>query len=75
MSSTNKFRRWLNGEEDILLNNLRMKPIYEDHIKKEPSEYDRMVETTLAVYEAYDEKTNAGLRRYNLLYRIAAILF
>lgn len=75
MKKTNKFMRWFHGENDLLLDNLHTNPIYEDHIKKEPSNHDIMVERALAIYEAYDEKTNKSLKRYNILYQVAAILF
>lgn len=75
MKKTNKFSRWFHGETDLLLENLHTNPIYEDHNKKEPSNQDIMVERALAIYEAYDEKTNVSLKRYNILYQAAAILF
>ncbi len=69
------FKTWLNGEKDLLLSNLPMKPIYEDHIKKEPSGFEIEVDHSKVRYEVYDRMNNRSLKISNIIYRVSAVLF
>ena len=69
------FKTWLNGEKDLLLSNLPMKPIYEDHIKKEPSGFEIEVDRSKIRYEVYDRMNNRSLKISNIIYRVSAVLF
>lgn len=68
------FKQWFDGENDMLLENLHMNRAYEDHIKKEPSVSELMIEETLTMSRVYDD-SNKTLKAFNWIYRVVAVLF
>lgn len=70
-----KFNKFYEGEEDLLLENLRIKHIYEDDVKKEPTSFQVAVEEEKAKYEAYDLENNRKYSFFMAAYRTLAIIF
>lgn len=70
-----KFRRWFDGDEDLLYENLHMKKSYEDVKKKEPSQMDIEIAKAKVTYQVYDVTQNKELIAYKWIYRVSAVLF
>lgn len=69
------FKRWINGEMDLLNDNLHMKKAYEDHVKKDPDSKTQKVDRVREYTKVYDRTINRGLKVSDAIYRAAAVLF
>lgn len=68
------FKKWYDGENDLLLQNLHMNRAYEDHVKKEPTLTEVKLEEALTMYNVYDDN-NKALKTFGWIYKVVAILF
>jgi len=69
------FGSWYRGEDDLINDNLHMKRIYEDHVKKEPSSMELKIERARAIHDVYEIRNNKTMKFSGIFYRVAAILF
>ena len=69
------FGSWYKGESDLLNDNLHMKRIYEDHVKKEPSSMELKIEKAKAIHEVYELRNNKTMKISGWIYIVAAIVF
>ena len=74
-NSKKGFKSWINGDVDLINDNLHMKKAYEDHVKKEPDAKTLKVEKAKAYARIYDRTVNSGLKASDMVYRAAAVLF
>lgn len=75
VSEKSGFKRWIDGETDLINENLYVKKAYEDHVKKELDPKSLKVEHVKAYAKIYDRTVNSGLKTSDLIYRITAVLF
>lgn len=75
MAFKSSFRKWLNGENDLLMDNLHMNKAYEDHVKKEPSKLEIELDRARAIHDTYDVKSNKAIKGFKIVYRVAALIF
>lgn len=75
MAQNKGFKAWINGEGDLINDNLHMNHAYEDHIKPELDSNRITIENARELSSIYDRKTNHGLKMSDYIYRIAAVLF
>lgn len=75
MMKNNKFKSWYEGSMDLINDNLHMNKISEDHeIPQLPkSEVRRLKSEDLN--EIYDVTSNRPLKRFEMVYKVLAILF
>jgi len=71
----NKLKKWINGDMDLLNDNLHMNKIYEDHIKPEPDKKNARINNAKELSKVYDKKDSKGLKFSDLLYKVTAVLF
>ncbi len=69
------FKSWLENGSSVSYDKLSMKPIYEDHIKKEPTGFEIEIDESKARYAVYDRGHNFFIRLSTILYKVAAVLF
>lgn len=69
------FNRWYKGEQDLLLENLHMNRLYEDHVRKELTPSEIKYNNILAMAEVYDTSRNREIKAFGWIYRVAAVLF
>lgn len=69
------FKRWINGETDLLLENLHTTVKEEDHVKPEVSAQQMEKENKKALEAVYDTTKNVRIKAFDKIYRILAILF
>lgn len=69
------FASWLNGETDLINDNLYMKKLYEDHIKPEPDGKSIELNNTKEHSRIYDRSANQGLKVSDFVYKVTAVLF
>jgi len=69
------FREWINGEGNLINDNLHMNRAYEDHLKPEPDSNTIRINNTRELKSVYDRKANRGLKISDYIYKVAAVLF
>ncbi len=71
---SNRFLRWLNGEEDPYIGKVEMKP-QKEFQEKESSVRERMREHQQILDRVYDLQENKSLKFLQIFYKIMAVVF
>ncbi|MCR5502142.1 MAG: hypothetical protein K6F53_03980 [Lachnospiraceae bacterium] len=69
------FRSFMENGRSDSYDRLSMKPLYEDHIKKEPTGFEIEIDRSKAHYEVFDRGNNFFIRLSGIAYQVAAVLF
>ena len=73
--SKSAFKKWYDGDVDLLNESLHMNRAYEDHRIKGLNDNDLVLEKTKMLVNVYDKDTNRQLNLFEWIYRVAAVLF
>ena len=69
------FKSWINGEEDLLLNNLKTTRREDDHVKPLLTDEEKKSENSKVLNKIYNVEDNRRLKRFDKAYRVVAIVF
>lgn len=73
MKKNSAFARWFYGEKDTLLDRVEMKP--QKEYQRKESDYQKLLEKRRQLFDEIYDAHNRKLQAFNLMYRIAAVIF